>query len=232
MHFICKEILKLVRASSALHRITDRSRRARAAIFDQADPNDPEYDTESYCFELLQKIGHKIELRVIVDILASASAGWIKATMLARALSHDLPILRQRDLWLVSDAAMHSRLRRRVKNGYGGCSTGTSAVPQIADDFGAPRKSAEWAKSGIPRCKKTIKKKPAVEAKHICDLGKMCWRCWIPNLRQSFGPRATEADRPQFPRRSAPLADAMIGHVVGLLVMPLDAIPRRPRFSL
>ena|SRR6267143_1349515 len=31
----------------------------------------------------------------------------------------------------------------RVKNGYGGRSTGTSAVPQIADDFGTPRKSAE-----------------------------------------------------------------------------------------
>src|SRR5262249_18627775 len=100
MHGICKEILKLVRASSALHRITDRSRRAKAAFFDHADPNDPEYDTESDYFELLQKIGHKIELRVIVDILAGASAGGINATMLARALSHDLPILRQRDLWL------------------------------------------------------------------------------------------------------------------------------------
>jgi hypothetical protein len=30
-----------------------------------------------------------------------------------------------------------------LKSGYGGRSTGTSAVPQIADDFGAPRKSAE-----------------------------------------------------------------------------------------
>jgi hypothetical protein len=29
-----------------------------------------------------------------------------------------------------------------VKNGYGGRSTGTSIVPQVADDFGAPRKSA------------------------------------------------------------------------------------------
>jgi patatin-related protein len=100
MHGICKEILKLVRASSALHRITDRSRRAKAAFFDQADPSDPEYDTESDYFELLQKIGHKIELRVIVDILAGASAGGINATMLARALSHDLPTLRLRDLWL------------------------------------------------------------------------------------------------------------------------------------
>jgi len=100
MHGICKEILKLVRASSALHRITDRSRRAEAAFFDQADPNDPEYDTEADYFELLQKIGHKVELRVIVDILAGASAGGINATMLGRALSHDLPILRLRDLWL------------------------------------------------------------------------------------------------------------------------------------
>ena len=100
MHGICKEILKLVRASSALHRITDRSRRAKAAFFDQADPSDPEYDTESDYFELLQKIGDKIELRVIVDIIAGASAGGINATMLARALSHDLPTLRLRDLWL------------------------------------------------------------------------------------------------------------------------------------
>src|SRR5258705_12948279 len=100
MHGICKEILKLVRASSALHRITDRSRRARAAFFDQVDPSDPEYDTVSDYFELLQKIGHKIELRVIVDIIAGASAGGINATMLARALSHDLPTLRLRDLWL------------------------------------------------------------------------------------------------------------------------------------
>ena len=100
MHGICKEILKLVRASSALHRITDRSRRAKAAFFDQADPSDPEYDTEADYFELLQKIGHQIELRVIVDIIAGASAGGINATMLARALSHDLPTLRLRDLWL------------------------------------------------------------------------------------------------------------------------------------
>jgi hypothetical protein len=33
-----------------------------------------------------------------------------------------------------------------TKNGCGGSSTGTSAVPQIADDIGAPRKS--WASCG------------------------------------------------------------------------------------
>ncbi|HMF23961.1 MAG TPA: patatin-like protein [Pseudolabrys sp.] len=100
MHGVSKEILKLLRASSALHRITDRSQRAKASFFDAVDPKDPEYDTEADYFELLREIGRKVEVRVIVDIIAGASAGGINATMLARALSHDLPNLPLRDLWL------------------------------------------------------------------------------------------------------------------------------------
>jgi patatin-related protein len=100
MHGISKEILKLVRASSALHAIRDRSQRARASFFDRADASDPEYDTEQVYFELLRDIGRSIDLRVIVDIIAGASAGGINATMLARALSHDLRMDALRDLWL------------------------------------------------------------------------------------------------------------------------------------
>src|SRR5262249_36636236 len=37
-----------------------------------------------------------------------------------------------------------------VKNGYGGRSTGTSAVSRIADDFGAPRKSVCSARTRFP----------------------------------------------------------------------------------
>ncbi|HUO13184.1 MAG TPA: patatin-like protein, partial [Caulobacteraceae bacterium] len=100
MHGISKEVLKLVRASSALHAITDRTARAQAAFFDRADPGDPEFDTEAIYFELLREIGRKVELRVIVDIIAGASAGGINGAMLARALSHDLPMGKLRDLWL------------------------------------------------------------------------------------------------------------------------------------
>jgi patatin-related protein len=100
MHGISKEILKLVRASSALHGITDRAVRAKASFFDGADRGDPEYDTETVYFDLLREIGRKIELRVVVDIIAGASAGGINGTMLARALSHDLPMDGLRDLWL------------------------------------------------------------------------------------------------------------------------------------
>ena len=85
MHGITKEILKLVRASSALHAIADRSQRAKASIFDRIDRNHPEYDTEGVYFELLREIGRSVEMRAIVDIIAGASAGGINGTMLARA---------------------------------------------------------------------------------------------------------------------------------------------------
>src|SRR6516162_3632589 len=91
MHAVTKEILKLVRASSALHAIRDRSRRAQASFFDAAESIDPEYDTEQIYFELLREIGRNIELRVIVDIIAGASAGGINGAMLALALVQAAP---------------------------------------------------------------------------------------------------------------------------------------------
>jgi patatin-related protein len=100
MHGISKEILKLVRASSALHAIRDRSRRARAGFFERADASDAEHDTEQVYFELLRDIGRNVELRVIVDIIAGASAGGINGAMLARALSHDLRMDALRNLWI------------------------------------------------------------------------------------------------------------------------------------
>jgi patatin-related protein len=100
MHGISKEILKLIRASAALHALPDRQQRTRSSFFDSCDVNDPEYDTETIYYELLRDIGRRIDLRVIVDIIAGASAGGINGTMLARALSHDLPMNPLRSLWL------------------------------------------------------------------------------------------------------------------------------------
>ena len=100
MHGISNEILKLVRASGALHAIRDRSQRAQASFLEHADRSDAQYDTEQVYFELLRDIGRDVELRVIVDIIAGASAGGINGTMLARALGHDLTMDALRDLWL------------------------------------------------------------------------------------------------------------------------------------
>jgi len=117
MHGISKEILKLVRASRALHAITDRAARAAARAADHIPPRDPEYDTEAIYFDLLREIGRHVELRVIVDVIAGASAGGINGVMLARAVAHDLPVAHLREMWLesgdVSELLAESRRARR-----------------------------------------------------------------------------------------------------------------------
>lgn len=102
MHGISKEILKLVRASRALHGIRERAARASVSVVDVFPPDDPEYDTETVYFDLLRAVGRHIDLRVIVDVIAGASAGGINGVMLARALAHDLPVAHLRDMWLES----------------------------------------------------------------------------------------------------------------------------------
>ena len=99
MHGVTKEVLKLVRASSALHALSDGARHG-AHFADHFDMSDSEHDTEAIYFEVLRDIGRTIGLRVVIDIVAGASAGGINAALLARALSHDLPVGMLRDMWL------------------------------------------------------------------------------------------------------------------------------------
>jgi len=102
MHGISKEILKLVRASRALHGVRERAARSAARAAEFFAPGDPEHDTEAVYFDLLRAVGQHVDLRVIVDVIAGASAGGINGVMLARALAHDLPVAHLRDMWLES----------------------------------------------------------------------------------------------------------------------------------
>ena len=99
MHGITREILKLVRASRAYHAIEDKAARAEAR-YDAAVAHRGERDTEDIYFALLQAIGETVSLRVVVDVVAGASAGGINAIMLARALAFDLSLDRHREFWL------------------------------------------------------------------------------------------------------------------------------------
>lgn len=83
MHGITKEVWKLVRASAARNR-----------------GETPVGDTEIVYHALLEEMAPHIDLRVLVDIVAGASAGGINGIMLAHAIAggHDMEGLR--DLWL------------------------------------------------------------------------------------------------------------------------------------
>jgi len=100
IHAATREVLKLTRASQAYHAIADPADRAAATLRQLAPQHAGEHDTEPVYFDLLRTIGRSLDLRVIVDVAAGASAGGINAIILARALAHDLPIDHLRDLWL------------------------------------------------------------------------------------------------------------------------------------
>ncbi|QIB64588.1 patatin-like protein [Kineobactrum salinum] len=98
MHGITREILKLVRASRAYHGVA-REVADTASYADTVDHRG-ELDTEAVYFRLLQQIGGQLRLRVLVDVIAGASAGGINGIMLARALAFDLSLDSHRKLWL------------------------------------------------------------------------------------------------------------------------------------
>lgn len=98
MHGITREILKLVRASRAYHALAETE--AGSARYEDETRHRGELDTETVYFQLLQQIGGTVQLRVLVDVIAGASAGGINGIMLARALAFDLSLDEHRKLWL------------------------------------------------------------------------------------------------------------------------------------
>ncbi|OYQ35273.1 hypothetical protein CHU95_08610 [Niveispirillum lacus] len=97
MHGVTKELWKLVRASQALH----AGRNGPPASFKEAHPSDRRsYDTESVYFDLLRDLLPDLSLRVLIDVVAGASAGGINGVLLARALAHDLDLEPLTSLWL------------------------------------------------------------------------------------------------------------------------------------
>ncbi|MEQ9447447.1 MAG: patatin-like phospholipase family protein, partial [Rhodospirillaceae bacterium] len=99
MHGVTKEILKLTRASKDFHSYTNRTDDS-LSYDDVAAPRQDTADTERAYFELLRLIGRHLDLRVVVDVIAGASAGGINGVILARGLAHDLNIDPVRDFWL------------------------------------------------------------------------------------------------------------------------------------
>ena len=101
MNGVSHEILKLVRASKAFHSQSSDDKADDSRTYDSCAPH-LEYstDTEALYFELLQTIGKKIDLRVVVDVVSGASAGGINGIFLARALAFDLDFDPLRDMWM------------------------------------------------------------------------------------------------------------------------------------
>jgi patatin-related protein len=99
MHGVTKEILKLTRASRDYQTYINQEN-ADASYDAIAQVREDFIDSERVYFDLLKQVGSKLDLRVVVDVIAGASAGGINGVILARALAHDLNIDPVRDFWL------------------------------------------------------------------------------------------------------------------------------------
>ena len=97
MHGVTKELLKLVRASKVFHEL-GRDRALKSSYKEGADHR--ESDTEDVYFELIQRINAHCHFRVVVDVIAGASAGAINGVMLGKALVDDGKLDVQTPLWL------------------------------------------------------------------------------------------------------------------------------------
>ncbi len=93
MHGVSREVLHLVRASAC------RSERiGRNGVYPSKDRM-PSAGERAY-ERLLDRLGQHVDIRVVTDAIAGASAGGVNGIMLARAIAHDLPLDSHRDLWL------------------------------------------------------------------------------------------------------------------------------------
>ena len=79
MHGIAKEILKLARASKLYHSVHDANQKRERRFSELPPAPERETDTEEVYFDLLREIGAGLDLRVIVDVIAGASAGGINS---------------------------------------------------------------------------------------------------------------------------------------------------------
>jgi len=100
IHGSSKEILKLVRASKAFHSNPDINAQSRKEYIYPNEHLLDKPDTELVYFDILKALSPELDLRVIVDVIAGASAGGMNSIFLARALAHDLSMDHLRHHWL------------------------------------------------------------------------------------------------------------------------------------
>jgi patatin-related protein len=100
MYGVTREIQKLLFASQQLHNLRDIDARRGTKAANIFKHFDREIDSEIGYFDLLQEIGQHLELRVMVDIIAGASAGGINGVFLAQAIAQNASLDSLRDMWL------------------------------------------------------------------------------------------------------------------------------------
>ncbi|WP_138381200.1 patatin-like protein [Luteithermobacter gelatinilyticus] len=169
IHGVTKEILKLVRASKAYHFSPDLLAESRQRYIYPNDAITDTPDTELVYFDILKAFSPELDLRVIVDTIAGASAGGMNSIFLGRALAHDLNLDHLREHWLTE--ADVSRLVGRSKPP--GRLDKLLSVPLInflSRKYLGDEILREKVKEKLPALLKIWSLKPPFDGKHLLGL--------------------------------------------------------------
>lgn len=101
IHGVSKEILKLARASKAIHASPNPNDPSRTTYLYPNENVTDIPDTELVYFDILKSFLPELDLRVIIDTIAGASAGGMNSVFLGRAIAHDLNFDHLRHHWLI-----------------------------------------------------------------------------------------------------------------------------------
>ncbi|MCC3861846.1 patatin-like protein [Pseudemcibacter aquimaris] len=169
MHGVSKEILKLARASKAIHASPDPLHSSRKTY---AYPNDNVTDipdTELVYFEILKGFAPELDIRVIIDTIAGASAGGMNSVFLARAIAHDLNFDHLRHHWLI-EADVSKLTENKKKAGRWDRLVTKPLINLLSGKFLGNGNLSKQVKEKLPALLNIWDLKPPFDGKHLVGL--------------------------------------------------------------
>lgn len=169
IHGSTKEILKLTRASKAFHSDPDINADSRKKyIYPNKDLIDLP-DTELVYFDILKALSPELELRVIVDVIAGASAGGMNSVYLGRALAHDLSLDHMRKQWL-EDADVTKLIGNKSPAGPLDKVFSKPLIHYLTNKYLGDTPLADRVQEKLPSLLNVWKLKPPFDGKHLLGL--------------------------------------------------------------
>ncbi|MBT6330856.1 MAG: patatin-like protein [Kordiimonadaceae bacterium] len=169
MHGVSKEILKLARASKAIHVSPDLTHTSRHT-YTYPNKNVTDIpDTELVYFEILKSFSPELDLRVIVDTIAGASAGGMNSVFLGRAIAHDLNFDHLRHHWLI-EADVSKLTGNRKKASRWDKMISKPLISLLSGKFLGSGSLSAKVKEKLPALLNVWNLKPPFDGKHILKL--------------------------------------------------------------
>ncbi len=169
IHGTSKEILKLVRASKAFHNDPDIHAASRKKYIYPNEHLLDKADTELVYFDILKALSPELELRVIVDVIAGASAGGMNSIFLGRAVAHDLSMDHLRDHWL-EEADVSRLVGQKKPAGTLDKMLSKPIVNYLSRKYLGDTALADQVQNKLPALMNIWKLKPPFDGKHFLGL--------------------------------------------------------------